>query len=88
MRPFLCDGPSPWLEEEGNEQRKQEQVDKQIKELIKREEIRRMYRTLGTLLKQEQGKGLTQLDVPDASAIPPERVKFGDPTEAKKWTGP
>ena len=78
----------PWLDDEGQEQRKQEQTEKQIKELIKREESRRMYRTIGRLLKGEQGKGLTKLDVPDETAVPPDGVHFGDPREVKKWTGP
>mmetsp|Transcript_16534 Transcript_16534/g.23565 ORF Transcript_16534/g.23565 Transcript_16534/m.23565 type:complete len:716 (+) Transcript_16534:576-2723(+) len=73
----------PWLQEEGNEQQKQEQTEKQVKELQNREEIRRMHRTIGKLLKEERGKGLTQLDVPDEFAIPPEGVDYGDPKDGK-----
>ena len=78
----------PWLADEENEQQKQEKTEKQLKELIKREDVRRMHRLLGNTLKEEQGKGLTKLDVPDETAVPPKGVHWGDPKEAKKWRGP
>jgi len=75
----------PWLEEEGFEQQKIEQADKQLKELIKRENIRKMYRTIGFILKAGQGQGLLQVDIPDESAIPPPGESYGDPADAKQW---
>ena len=47
-----------------------------------------MHQLLGNILKEDQGKGLTKLDVPDESAIPPRGTHWGDPMEAKKWKGP
>jgi hypothetical protein len=78
----------PWLAEEDHEQQKQEQTEKQLKELIKREEVRRMHRTLSNILKEEHGKGLTKLDVPDETVTPPKGSHWGDPKEAKQWKGP
>lgn len=78
----------PWLLEEGNEQNLKEQTDKQLRELIKREEIRKMHRTIRSILKPGQGQGLLQVEVPDTEAIPPRGTTFGDPKDGKKWTGP
>ena len=54
----------PWLAEDGHEQQKQEQVEKQFKELIKRENIRKMHRTISSILKPGQSKGLLQVKYP------------------------
>jgi hypothetical protein len=62
-----------------------EQVEKQVKQLISCKKRRKIYRKLGALLGKLSGKGLSRVDVPDASATNPQ---FGDLTNPKKWTGP
>jgi len=78
----------PWLNEEGNEQHREEQTAKQLKELIKRENLRKMHRIIGYLLKPGQGRGFLQVDIPDTDAIPPPGETFGDPVDPKHWRGP
>lgn len=72
----------PWLGDNGQVTRKEEQVDKTIKALIKREEIRQMHRKLRYLLHPERGCGLTQVNVPDTSATPPPGESFSYPRDA------
>mmetsp|Transcript_21350 Transcript_21350/g.30549 ORF Transcript_21350/g.30549 Transcript_21350/m.30549 type:complete len:1538 (+) Transcript_21350:1841-6454(+) len=77
-----------WLIEDGREQKLQEAKEKKLKELIKREEVRKMHRTIGFLLKQDKGQGLLQVDIPDATAVPPPGETFGDIKDPKTWRGP
>ena len=78
----------PWLNEDGYEQQLREQTEKQLRELVKREEVRRMHRTIRSILKPGQGQGLLQVEVPDTDAVPPKGTTFGNPKDGKTWKGP
>jgi hypothetical protein len=75
----------PKLAEEGMESIKHDKAEKQLKQLISREKIRRMYRILSKMLNKNEGKGLRWIDVPDAAAS---TEGTGDPNCPKTWKGP
>ena len=62
-----------------------ERSEKQLKQLISRETLRKMYRKIGRTLNKVVGKGLSRIDVPDASAA---TASSGDPNNPKTWKGP
>jgi hypothetical protein len=64
---------------------KRDKAEKQLQQLISRERIWRMYRILSKLLNKAEGKGLRQIDVPDATAS---NEETGDPNCPKTWKGP
>jgi len=64
---------------------KEERVASQVKQLIKRENLRRMFRKIKRILKPVVKQGLSRLDVPDPSA---RTETHGDPSKPKGWKGP
>lgn len=54
--------------------------EKQIKQILSREKIRRMYRKIGSALHKNKGKGLSRIDVPDEAAA---SYTSGDPSDPK-----
>jgi hypothetical protein len=62
-----------------------ERSEKQLKQLISREKLRKMYRKIGRTLNKVVGKGLSRIAVPDASAATASSV---DPNNPKTWKGP
>jgi hypothetical protein len=76
---------SPSLAYDSVEHIKAERVEKQIKQLIKREKTCSMFRRLGVILKGKSSQGLSRIDIPDSSA---HNLAFGDPNKLKTWTGP
>jgi hypothetical protein len=76
---------SPNLADEAMEAIRVERCEKQLKRLISREKLRKMYRKIGCTLNKLGGKGLSRIDVPDASAA---TEGSGDPEDPKTWKGP
>jgi len=76
---------SPDLEQPNLEGLKRSRINKQIKRLLYRERIRKMYGKLGRILQRRVGKGLSRIDVSDSSAASP---TSGDPQNPKTWNGP
>jgi hypothetical protein len=62
-----------------------ERKEKQIKQILSREKICRMYRKIGSALHKSKGKGLSRIDVPDEAAA---SYTSGDPSDPKQWKGP
>jgi hypothetical protein len=62
-----------------------ERSEKQLKQLISREKMRRMYRKIGRTLNKVAGKGLSCIDIPDAAVA---TEGSGDPDNPKSWKGP
>jgi hypothetical protein len=75
----------PKLAKEGMESVKRDKAEKQLKQLISREKLRKMYRKLSKVLNKHRGKGLSQIDIPDAAAS---TEMTGDPNCPKTWKGP
>jgi len=76
---------SPHLEDEKHAHILAEQRARQIKQIISREKMRRMFKKIGITLKKNYGGGLSRIDVPDASAA---SIVNGDPNNPKQWKGP
>ncbi len=76
---------SPNLADPTLEAVKVERSEKQLKQLISREKMRKMYRKIGRALNKFGGKGLSRIDVPDASAT---TEGSGDPDNPKSKKGP
>ncbi len=64
---------------------REEQKTKQLKNLIKREKYRRMYRKIGHTLAPNLSKGLNRVDIPDKNAKGENLGRHDDP---KAWKGP
>jgi len=64
---------------------KEERVTSQIRQFIKRENLRRMFRKIKRALKPVAQQGLSKIDVPDATAC---TTAHGDPSNPKEWKGP
>ena len=64
---------------------KADHISKAVKNLQKREYMRRLYRKLGKLLHPHQSKGLSRIDVPDERASD---TISQTPPDPKTWTGP
>jgi hypothetical protein len=62
-----------------------ERVTKQVKELRRREQQKRMYKKIGHTLNPNLSLGLCRLDVPDRRAHGP---NLGSPDDPKTWKGP
>jgi hypothetical protein len=60
-------------------------VEKETKQLIKRETSRKTFRKIHWLLSPAQNKSLSRIDIPDARAT---NVSFGNPNDPKTWKGP
>jgi hypothetical protein len=58
---------------------------KELKQLIQREAMRKSYRKIGTLLNPNQQQGLSSVDVPDLSTT---SLSHGNPNDPSTWTGP
>jgi hypothetical protein len=76
---------SPNLADEALTPIRAERSEKQLKQLISREKLCRMYRKIGRALNKLSGKGLSQMDIPDVSAV---TEGSGDPDDPKTWKGP
>ncbi len=76
---------SPNLADEALTPVRAEWSEKQLKQLISREKMRRMYRKIGRTLNKVAGKGLSRTDIPDAAAV---TEGPGDPDDPKSWKGP
>ncbi len=76
---------SPGLAHESVAQVKEERVANQIKQLLKRENLRRMFRKIKRILKPVAQLGLSRVDIPDVSST---NQSHGDPTKPKDWKGP
>jgi len=76
---------SPNLADPALEAVKLERSEKQLKQLISREKMRRMHRKIGRALGKLGGTGLSRIDIPDASAV---TEGSGDPDNPKSWKGP
>ena len=76
---------TPQLAESGLEHLLKDKSAKQLKQLISREKMRKMYRKLGRLLNKSKGSGLSRIDIPDAAAV---TATSGDPNCPKTWKGP
>jgi hypothetical protein len=64
---------------------RRDRVEKEIKQLTKRETSRKTFRKIGRLLSPAQNKGLSRIDTLDARAT---NVSFGNPNDPKTWKGP
>jgi len=64
---------------------KRDKADKQLKQLLSREKLRKMFRKIGKTLNKHQGRGLRRIDVPDPAAA---NDTSGDPNQPKTWRGP
>lgn len=62
-----------------------DRAEKQLRQLISREKIRKMFRKLSRVLNKHKGKGLSRIDVPDALAS---NETNGDTNNPKTWKGP
>jgi hypothetical protein len=76
---------SPGLVHESVAHIKDERVTTQIKQLLKREHMCRMFRKIKRILKPEVKQGLSCVDVPDPSSG---NESHGDPSQPKTWSGP
>jgi hypothetical protein len=76
---------APQLDHDSLQHIKLDRKEKQLKQLIAREKVRRMYRKIGRVLGKTKGKGLSRIDIPDASAA---TETSGDPNSPKTWRGP
>jgi hypothetical protein len=76
---------SPDLEQNSVAHVKEERVTAQIQQLLKREQVRKMFRKIKRSLKPVFQLGLSKIDVPDASA---HTGQNGDPAHPKSWKGP
>jgi hypothetical protein len=76
---------SPLLDRPEAESLKHESKLKQIKQLQKREQHRRMYMTLGNTLNPGETMELSRVDVPDERAT---GSNLGSPDDPKHWKGP
>jgi len=76
---------NPRLEDEGMEAVKKSKAEQQLKQLMSREKLRKMYRKISRILNKTKGKGLSSIDVPDARAA---SDTTGDPTNPNTWKGP
>jgi hypothetical protein len=76
---------SPKLAEEGMESIKRDRANKQLRRLLSREKMWKMFCKIGKTLNKIQGKGLSRIDVPDASAA---NETSGDPNLQQTWRGP
>jgi hypothetical protein len=74
----------PSLAEEGMESVKKDKTEKQLKQLLSREKLRKMYWKISKVLNKHTGKGLSCIDVPDASAG---TATSGDSNCPKTWKG-
>jgi len=75
----------PKLADEGMESVKRDRAEKQLKQLISREKMRKMFRKISKVLKKTKGNGLSRVDIPDAAATSDTN---GDPNQPKSWKGP
>lgn len=75
---------SPGLVHESVAHIKDERVTTQIKQLLKREHMCRMFRKIKRILKPEVKQGLSCVDVPDPSSG---NESHGDPSQPKTWSG-
>ena len=75
---------APQLDHDSLQHIKLDRKEKQLKQLIAREKVRRMYRKIGRVLGKTKGKGLSRIDIPDASAA---TDTSGDPNSPKTWHG-
>jgi hypothetical protein len=64
---------------------KEERVASQVTKLIKRENLRRMFRKLQRVLKPDIKQGLSRIDIPDRTAC---TEAHGNPDHPKEWKGP
>jgi hypothetical protein len=64
---------------------KEERVASQVKKIIKRENLRRMFRKLQRVLKPDIKQGLSRIDIPDRTAC---TAAHGNPDHPKEWKGP
>jgi hypothetical protein len=76
---------APQLAETGLKHLLQDKSAKQLKQLISREKMRKMYRKISRALNKTKGTGLSRIDIPDPSAI---SDVTGDPNDPKTWKGP
>jgi len=76
---------SPNLEHSSVAHVKEERVSSQIRHLLKRENLRRMFRKIKRILKPVSNLGLSKIDIPDPDAS---SASFGDPSDPKQWKGP
>jgi hypothetical protein len=76
---------SPDLEHSSMVHVKEDRVTNQIKQLLKRENMRRMFRKIKRVLKPVARMGLSKIEVPDPTARSTEN---GDPSNLKTWKGP
>jgi hypothetical protein len=74
----------PFLDEPRNSHLKAERVAKELQELIKREQIRRMHRKIGAILRDETDNHgcLSRVDIPSSSTDP-----YPEGPDPKQWSG-
>jgi len=76
---------SPNLVHESVSHVKEERMASQVKQLIKQENLRRMFRKIKRILTPVAKQGISRIDIPDPSA---RTEAHGDPSEPKEWKGP
>jgi hypothetical protein len=75
----------PKLVEEGQESVKRDRAEKQLKKLISREKLRKMFQKISKVLNKSATKGLTRIDILDSRGA---TDTSGDPNNPKTWKGP
>ncbi len=76
---------SPHLDTNEATPTRQDRTLKQMKNLLKREKQKRMFRKVGSTLSPNLATGITKIDIPDYNAKGP---GLGSPSDPKTWKGP